>query len=132
VRSGLPRPWYTDRQSPVWRPHQLDPPAELTSRFERICWLWAEYHRRILSDLEAVAPADRLRVWVGVGDLDWGALVEGFLGLDLPPALLARMRDVERARPNASPVPLPAWTEEMESSYRALCGPVESVLLGRE
>jgi hypothetical protein len=132
VRSGLPRPWYTDRQVPAWRPHQLDPPEELSTRFEKICWLWAEYHRRILRDLEAVPPSDRLLLRVGPGGIDWQGLVGGFLGLELAPEHLAAMREIERRRPNASPAPTPAWTEEMERAYRAICGPVESALRSRE
>src|SRR5690606_20464971 len=70
VRSGLQRrTWYNESLRRKYQParlvrdyfrrahlievgrsfdeHRLKPPAELTTRFEKICWLWAEINRVI-------------------------------------------------------------------------------------
>jgi hypothetical protein len=129
VRSGLTRTWYTPKQSPVWRPHQLLPPPHLESRLGMMCWRWAEYQRRALEDLSRVPEGSQTRLHVGYGDIDWKGVVEGFLGLELSPEAETRMRAIERSRPNRALVKRPDWTDDMEETYQDLCGPVESLLV---
>lgn len=60
VRSGLSRPWFTNdpdfQKGPaVYSRDKWNPPKECETRFEKICWLWAEQQRVIKKGLDSAS-----------------------------------------------------------------------------
>lgn len=54
VRSGMSRPWFTNEEIWMkaigrWNRDKWNPPKECKTRFEKICWLWAEQQKVMLS-----------------------------------------------------------------------------------
>lgn len=150
VRSGIERGWYDTRRATlagamwlavlrwirrwtalsvgqVWEDHRLSPPRELSDRFERIAWLWAEINGEILRHLGQI-PSSR-RKEVCLEEFDATALEDllGFLDLQLEEAPMERMIELARRKPNRTEereVPRPErWSKGWRRRFREIAGP---------
>jgi len=146
VRSGLQRSSWYRRPGPIeaaigflqrrwlidlgssWRHHRLEPPPAARSRFEKVCWLWAEINRVILARLERV-PGER-RMTLPVASLDGAAFrsISSFLGAPLDEAAERRMLEVSASRPHrSSSYEVPAkeeWGAAERAAFAAWAGEV--------
>ncbi|MDP2157751.1 MAG: sulfotransferase domain-containing protein [Nitrospirota bacterium] len=145
VRSGLERGWYRDqsidRKIKTWLrrkflieigdakvDHRLIPPAGLTTRFEKITWLWAEMHRTVINSLEKI-PKER-QFFLRIEDIDRqhiAGLLE-FMEVPFDDGLLDRMLEVAMSRPgksrkNTSPRP-DEWPDADKKRFWELAGTV--------
>lgn len=117
IRSGLERGWYEKpgiggrvktwiRRSlgvPIgfsFRDHRLDPPSDMTTRFDKIAWLWVEINRAILEALDRLPETDVMEVRLEAFGPKTIRRLLAFVGHKVNSDLLARMRDVAERRPN--------------------------------
>jgi hypothetical protein len=108
TQSGLARNWY-DEPSPrqrlytlarrkwvvdignFWYDHRLDPPPELTTRMERLAWLWSEINRTIMDGLEEIEPSRKMEVRLdSVGPANFSEVLR-FIGVPDDEELTERM-----------------------------------------
>ena len=145
VRSGYERPWYVDRRHPAtvmkrwirrrWlidigvsnEDHQLPTPEGLTSRFEKISWLWMEINRVIMEDLAELA--DEYSLQVAVEDLnqerDFRRITD-FIGVEPTSRTIEEMVALANRKPNKDSdhtLPKPAdWRDERRERFEQIAG----------
>jgi hypothetical protein len=101
--------------------HRLDPPRHLTSRLEKISWLWTEINRSILEQLEAL-PVDAYTSLAveGFSDSSVGDLLQ-FIGVERRDELIADMLATGRRRPNHTKdytiPPFEKWDDKKKSVF---------------
>jgi len=119
VRSGLRRSWYTEKSLSnalktflrrslfidIGNPHEdhrLMPPKNLSSRFDKITWLWTEMNR-VIQDHLSLIPDER-QYTLALEDFDQAHLLElhDFLGLSIDSQRLERMMLIASSHPNRS------------------------------
>lgn len=147
TRSGLARPGWYSAKGPAerfkslirqrlkvgaevgyyWHDHRLDPPAHLSTRMEKIAWLWTEMNRVIVRDLEAVAPDRKLEFRLdAVGPESFGALLAFVGGDGRDASTLDAMLAVAERKPNKrkhQPASVEDWDEEaFRSITEAMAG----------
>ncbi len=133
TKSGLARPtWYpkldsTERAKSIirrrvgvevgnyWHDHRLDPPAHLTTRMEKIAWLWAEINRVILRDLSEIDPDRVFEFRLGAARGETFRELLEFIGVDATDKeIAASMLAVAQQEPNKrrrEPEMADAWNE---------------------
>ena len=144
VRSGLIRPWYKERTPkyhlariirrltllPIGDPiedHQLIPPRQARTRFEKAAWLWNEVNHSIQKQLQRIPQEDIFRLKLEAFEIKKIEELLDFLGLKKRIKIIEKMIKVAQVRPNRAkqPYSIPAkdkWTEEQEEIFLRFAG----------
>jgi hypothetical protein len=144
VRSGLTRNWYTSPSpkarlarilrrltlQPFGNPvedHQLTPPPEARTRFEKAAWLWNQVNRNIQAQLDSLSQPDVFRLRLEDFEADTLLNLLDFLEIDASTRTLDRMISVSYSRPNRTqkPFSIPSkseWAEERLRTFMRFAG----------
>lgn len=143
VRTGLDLWWYEDVRPPdrlarrirrtlgvpvgrVWEDHKLDPPDGLSTRFEKIAWLWTEINADIIRGLRSIPEDRRSRLRLESFDEDRLCECIRFCVGSSKGAPLKQMWRIAESRPNSTDdrsVPRPArWSPERKSRFEEIAG----------
>jgi len=104
----------------------LIPPAEYSTRFEKIAWRWAEVNRIILDRLSFL-PDDR-KLTVRLEELNRESLtaIHNFLGVNADDALINEMLGIANTRPNKTQKyefpPYNEWSESEMQRFKEIAG----------
>lgn len=85
-----------------WFDHRLDPPRNLSSRVERLAWLWCEINEVILRDLAEVPEEHAFQLPLESINAETLGALASFLGRDAAPPIVDQMAEVASSRPNSS------------------------------
>lgn len=82
----------------IWDDHRLEPPSEMTTRIEKITWLWTEINKIIIRDLETI-PSDRY-MNVALEEINRDAIIRILDFIGAAPINLDKMIETMNKKPN--------------------------------
>lgn len=145
TRSGLERRWYEDpglvgrlktclrRRTGLqvgtrFRDHRLEPPPEMTTRFEKTAWLWVEINRVILNALDGVPDEDVMAIRLEAFDREAILELLDFTGHEPADELVDKMLEEAESRPNQTEdrtvPPKEEWEERTVERFWEITGPM--------
>ena len=112
VRSGMNRFWFSGKKSDlkrvgIWTRDKWGPPASCKTRFQKICWLWAEQQRVMQAGLKRIPSKNNFGV-VRFEDLIVNGLDEFINKLDINGKTGVTMQALNKTKKNFL---IPHWRE---------------------
>ena len=126
VRSGMNRFWFSGKQSDlkrvgIWTRDKWSPPALCETRFQKICWLWAEQQRVMQAGLKEIPLKNNFGV-VRFEDLVSSGLGEFINKLGIKGGTGITMQTLNRTKKNFIIPHWRDWTAEMKEDARRHMG----------
>jgi hypothetical protein len=143
VVSGLQRGWYLDNTLKTriknWLRRRfflevgktaldnlLDPPGHLSSRLEKIAWLWMEVNKNILDKLKRLPGENKFSLSLESLNRDRIEELLDFIGVEKERELIDDMLSVAMSRPNRMKImkisEQDIWTEENLKRFYSIAG----------